>query len=155
MYGQNILKRYDAMWTYEPTDEYGRRRKRFAKKQPKELAAAHDNLDAYFQALEMGANPLNISSLGYVHDEGRGVYAVDQKLNNSAAIEGVKKRKLNPIRLYFYPEIESRKIWLLTIGDKESQQGDVTRCHQFVERRRREIKDGTDKQNIHEPQRTH
>ena len=136
------------MWTFEPTDEYIRARKRYAKHRPDEVAAAHDNLNAYKQYLDLGANPLN-AKFGFLHDERRGVFAVDQKTSNSPSDR--KKTKLAQTRLYFYPEVETKTIFLLTIGDKNSQQDDVRRCHEFVKSRREEQQDESNRKKIRDP----
>ena len=138
------------MWTIEPTDEYIRARKWYAKKRPRETSAVHDNLEAYIKSLNLGTNPLN-AKFGFLHDERRGVFAVDQRTNNSPS--DAKKLKLSQTRLYFYPEVETGNIYLLTIGDKNSQQDDVRRCHEFVEDRRKELQDEGNRQKVREPER--
>ena len=139
------------MWTYEPTNEYIRVRKRYAKKRPNELAVVHDNLAAYRTYLDLGTNPLN-AKFGFLHDERQGVFAVDQKANNSPSNR--KKVKLAQTRFYFYPETETKTIFLLTIGDKNSQQNDVRRCHEFVKSRRKELQDESHREKILKPEAT-
>jgi hypothetical protein len=48
------------MWYIEPTEEYARALRWFKKKRSKEVAAAQDNLDTYYQMLCSGVNPLQI-----------------------------------------------------------------------------------------------
>lgn len=137
------------MWAFEPTDEYIRARKRYAKKRPNELAAVHDNLEAYKKYLDLGVNPLN-AKFGFLHDERRGVFAVDQRTSNSPSDR--KKTKLAQTRFYFYPEVETKTIFLLTIGDKSSQQDDVRRCHEYVESRRKQVHDESNRNEIFKPE---
>lgn len=131
------------MWTVQETDDYERDRRWFARKRPHELAAVVDNAEAYAIALEAGANPLQVLSFGYVHDERQGLYAVDQK-------HAATKRKLAETRLYLYPELETKTLFLLAIGDKNTQRHDVAKCHRFVAHRRKELGNENQASKIHE-----
>ena len=111
------------MWQLARSDTYERRFKRFSKDYPRELAAAVEHTETYFESLHRGANPLNLK-FGWLHNEGRGLYAADQKGGGKG---------LAQIRLYFYPEVESETLWLLTIGDKSSQRQDIQDCRDMVE----------------------
>jgi hypothetical protein len=66
------------MWKTVETEDYGRRLKRYAKDRPRELQAALDNLDTYFQSLLGGVKPMQIRH-GFMHQEPQGVIAIDQK----------------------------------------------------------------------------
>src|SRR5262245_19199971 len=102
------------MWETRTTDVFRRRYERFEKNRPRELSAAMKNAQTYLTALTAGSNPLQIRH-GFVHTEGRGVYAVDQKGGG---------KNLSQIRLYLFPNVPARDFWLLTIGDKQSQKRD-------------------------------
>ena len=103
------------MWDFEPTEEFGRRVKRFKKDNPRELNAATVNLRKLQRALQEGANPLNLP-FGFIHREQRGVLAIDQKGGG---------KSLAQARLYIYLDRDSQAIHLITLGDKGSQKDDV------------------------------
>jgi len=109
------------MWTIIRTDAYARREKWYAKKRPRELAAVERNLLRFARALEAGVPP-RPPAFGYLHAEPAGVVAVDQT-------GGVK---LAATRLYTYPDASRRRLYLLTIGDKASQGGDIEDCRRFA-----------------------
>jgi len=115
----------DDEWIIEVTEKYSCKYKDFSKNHPRELVAMQDNLDTYFETLKKGVNPLQITT-GFVHNERQGVYAIDQK-------GGGQKMKLQQTRLYIYPDISSKKLILLTIGDKHTQKKqDIPFCREFV-----------------------
>ena len=102
---------------------YERAHKHYEKKHPAELIAILDNLDRYFKAVSHGAHPQFIVA-GYIHDEGKGIKAIDQK--------GGGRGKLQQTRLYIYPDLEMKTIHLITIGDKQSQRADIKQASDFV-----------------------
>lgn len=111
------------MWDLEPTEEFQRRVKRFAKNHPRELTATFTNLERLQKSLREGANPLDIP-LGCIHREQRGVLAVDQR--------GFGKN-LAQTRLYVYVDPDNSTIHMITLGDKNSQKADVKFSSEFVE----------------------
>ena len=111
-----------ADWHIEALDTYERVHKQYEKKCPNELAAVLDNLDRYFKIISNGVHPQFIVA-GYIHNEPKGVKALDQRGS---------KGKLKQTRLYIYPDIDSKKLYLLTIGDKGSQREDIRMCSDFV-----------------------
>ncbi len=100
----------------EATDAYERAHKHYEKKHPAELMAVLDNLDRYFKAVSSGVHPQFVVG-GYIHDEGKGVKAIDQKSGG--------KGKLRQTRLYVYPDVEAKALYLITIGDKQTQKEDI------------------------------
>lgn len=68
---------------------------------------------------------------GYLHFEPDGIKAIDQK-------GGGKKIKLQQTRLYIYPDIKTKKIFLLAIGTKTNQNEDINKCRKIVKK----IKEG-------------
>lgn len=110
-------------WRIEPTGAYERAHKHYEKKQPQELKAVLDNLDRYFKTVAQGVHPQFVVA-GYIHDEGKGVRALDQK--------GGGKGKLRQTRLYIYPDFDVKILHLITIGDKNSQREDVKLSADFV-----------------------
>ncbi len=106
------------MWFAEPTDEYIRRHRWYAKKKPRELRAVLDNLDTFLKSLQRGSLPQQIKA-GYIHPEPHGVLAIDQKGGG---------KNLAQTRLYIFPYTPDEVLKLLTIGDKESQSEDIKYC---------------------------
>lgn len=111
-------------WQSEPTETYRCRHEDYRKKHPHELAAMEDNLDTYFKALCKGVNPLQITA-GFIHHEPEGIKAIDQK-------GGKQKIKLQQARLYIYPDVPTKILFLLTIGDKQSQKSDINYCREYA-----------------------
>ncbi len=124
------------MWNPFETADFIKLKRTFSRKRPQELAAALDNLGVYGRALEMGANPVNVQIGNCLHPEGCDVYAVDQKSNNS---KFKYKRKPVQLRLYFHPESETETLFLLRIGEKDTQDDDIKKCHEFVKSRRSQL----------------
>ena len=67
------------MWKFEPNAEYEKRVKKWPKKHRRELMAMQDNLDTFLKALNRGVPLENAARLGFIHDEPKGIKAVDQK----------------------------------------------------------------------------
>src|ERR1700720_4571989 len=99
------------MWKIEPTDKYVRDHRWYSKKRPNELKAVLNNLDTYVKAIQGGTKPLQVNA-GFIHIEGQGVIAIDQKGG---------KGKLAQTRLYVYPDSDREVLYLFTIGDKNTQ----------------------------------
>lgn len=113
------------MWESQPTDVFERKVKRAAKDRPKEVAYVNKNLQTYFVALVDGVNPMQIvKAYSFVHNERNGIYAIDQKGG---------PKNLAEIRLYLFPHVPSKTLYLLTIGDKNSQSRDINECRDMVE----------------------
>ena len=110
-------------WTQQLMDQFVRQRKRYEKKQPRELLAIERNLDIYFQTLISGQKPAQIH-FGFLHTKYRlGIVSIDQK--------GMGKN-LAQTRLYVYPDKMNQIVWLLSLGDKQTQQKDVQICYEIV-----------------------
>lgn len=123
------------MWKLEQTDEYVRRHKRYVKNHPRELQAVLDNLDTYFKSLKAGVKPLQIKH-GFLHPEPLGVVAIDQKGGG---------KKLAQTRLYVYPDTDTETLYVITLGDKRSQQDDIRTCRAFVNELRK-VRQDTDEE---------
>lgn len=107
------------MWQTEvASDEYEHRLKRFRKERPREVVSALGNLNSFLLALNAGTLPQNVRK-GFVHPEPGGVLAITEKGAGKNAI---------PIRLYVYPDGGARKLYLITLGDKKSQNVDIGFC---------------------------
>ena len=110
-------------WSQEPTDCYLRARRYYVKKHQKELDAVERNLNTYFTALSMGAKPAQIK-YGFVHAKYRlGVFSITQQGGG---------KNLAQTRLYVYPDTPNEVLWLLTLGDKNTQPDDVQLCYTLV-----------------------
>lgn len=114
------------------SDIFARRLRRYQKRHPDETLAVLDNLDTFMRALNSGVRPTQIQA-GFVHREPRGVIAIDQ----SGAL-----RKLRETRLYIYPSELEDTVYVITIGDKDSQHADLQDCRKFLDRLRTESTGG-------------
>jgi hypothetical protein len=110
------------MWQLEAESDYKKALKRLVKKHRREVQAAHDNLDTFFRAISAGAAPRQVK-MGCIHPEPSGVLAFDQKGGGAG---------LKEIRLYTYPDEDTEALYLITIGDKNSQGRDVLNCREWV-----------------------
>ena len=88
----------------------------------RELKAVLGNLDSYLVTLNDGRNPYHRAA-GYIHHEPDGVIAIDQKGGGKALAE---------TRLYVYPDTDTCTLYLLLLGDKNSQKRDIQDCREFV-----------------------
>ncbi len=116
-------------WQIEYTDKYEKKLKWYEKKHPNELLAVLDNLDTYFKALQLTGNPLQVKT-GFIHNEPKGIKALDQK-------GGKQKTKLKQTRLYIFSYTEENVLYVLTIGDKQSQKEDIKWCQGYVKKIKR------------------
>ena len=117
-------------WVFERASRFEVTFKRLYKRHRNECLNALDNLDLYVKSLQEGAKPSQLSSQGFVHNEGEGAYAVDQR---SGRDDTKKPRKVNAqVRLYFYPDESTATVHVILIGDKGSQSRDVKEVHQYV-----------------------
>lgn len=113
-----------AEWHLYSIDRYERNYKEYEKKHPNELISILRNLDKYFAALKTVKDPKQIRA-GYIHPEPLGIVAIDQKGGN-------RKVKLQQTRLYIYPNIIEKRVYLLAIGSKKTQSKDIINCSEFV-----------------------
>ena len=113
-----------ALWCVEPTDQYNRDFKHYSKKHPEELKAVLDNIDTYLKLLNSCDNPAFIS-VGFLHNEPDGIKAIDQKGSKS-------KQKLQQARLYTYAYSDNNILYLLGIGGKTSQGGDIQKYRKYM-----------------------
>lgn len=111
------------MWTLRQTQTFEIRLKKYQKNHSGETIAVLNNLDTFHNNLNAKMKPSLIHA-GFIHREQKGVIALDQK-----GAEGSPKQ----IRLYIYPDEGQKIIYLITVGDKRSQQTDIKYCNKFVE----------------------
>lgn len=109
-------------WHFETTDLFLRRQKEFDKKRPGQLKAVLRNLARYQKMLDE-APVAQLISANFIHPEKRGIVAITQQGFNP---------KQPPTRLYLYAAQNSKIVYLITIGDKRTQPGDIEDCYQFI-----------------------
>jgi len=106
------------VWQLVETDKYQTNFKKYSKKNGLELKGMIKNLDKYLGALESGVPPVNIKQ-GFIHNERQGVIAIDQSGGGPY---------LTQTRLYIYVKVKKETIYLLTIGNKKTQNDDIKYC---------------------------
>jgi len=124
------------MWGILKTDQYLRRYKRYDKKKKNELNAVLNNLDIFLVSLRSGKKPKPLI-YGFLHGEPSDVIAIDQTGGQNLAAT----------RLYVYPDVETETLYLLTLGDKSTQEADIQDCKQFVKQIRADPNRGRTKDN--------
>ena len=107
--------------------------KQYAKKHPNELAAILRNLQRYLELLNVSKNSKCVQA-GYLHSEPGGIIAVDQRGLGA---------NLQQTRLYTYADDEQKTVYLLKIGDKDSQHSDIEYCKDFGAQITRKPSDGS------------
>jgi len=112
------------MWGIERTHEYEARQAKFEKKHAAELMAVLLNLKRLQLALDAGAKLLQVK-FGFFRSERNGVYRISQQGQG---------RALKETRLYVHPDEDAQTLYLLTLGDKTTQQDDISFCKRWVER---------------------
>ena len=110
-------------WTLVPTTQWERAQKWYDKKRPKELCAVLHNLGRYLDLLNSFPNSMSIGA-GFIHTEQAGVIAIDQSGGG---------KNLQETRLYVYADDTTRKVYLVTIGNKQTQRNDVLISKAFAE----------------------
>jgi len=112
------------MWKEQNVEDYDTQHKWYEKKRPKELAATLVNLARFLGALREGGRIQHlVAAFRFLHPEQAGVIAVDQKGG---------ARNLAETRLYTYPDETTETLFLITIGDKNTQSDDVQFSKKFV-----------------------
>lgn len=121
-------------WEFDrESDLFKRRFKKYQKNHKSEITAVLNNLDKYMEAINAGTDPHKVQR-GFIHPEPMGIIAIDQKGHAP---------NLRETRLYIYPEAETRTIYLITIGDKDTQdRRDIPEAKQFVEELLKERENG-------------
>lgn len=120
-------------WCIEQTDLFARKFKQFRKKNKHSGLdkLLLNNLDTYLKALQFGTSPQKINA-GFIHHEPNGVKAIDQK-GSRKKVSGTPKE----CRLYVFPDSDGKVLYLITIGDKNSQKSDIKDCCSFLDESRK------------------
>ncbi|MDA3926346.1 MAG: hypothetical protein PF904_16770 [Kiritimatiellae bacterium] len=109
------------MWILEKVTGFESRFKKFSKKHEIEVSAALSNLQTYVDVLNKTNNLQTANQQLFVHSEQDEMVAIDQR---GAKIER-KTGKLKATRLYVYAAVINQTVYLLGIGDKDSQKQDL------------------------------
>lgn len=112
-------------WKYKRVDGFDSRLRRARKDYPNETRAVLVNLERFMKLLREGMTPRQIKA-GFIHHEKKGVVAIDQ-----SGADG------NPAQLRLHIHSRDLRVYLITIGDKASQPGDIRRSQDFVSKLRR------------------
>ena len=102
--------------------------KRYAKLHRTELASCGDRIEEVIGLLNKGVSFADIRA-GFIHNEGQGLFAVGNVRTPSA----------RESRLYFYLYFSGEELYLLGIGDKDSQQRDIAAHRRTINRIRIDI----------------
>lgn len=117
-----------ADWTIEKIDGFERSAKPWLKRYRRELLQTLENLDSLVGALRAGALTQQArQAYGFIHSEPDGIIAIDQKGAGPHTKES---------RLYVWIDGIEQTVFVLRIGDKRSQQGDIAYCRKWLESRR-------------------
>lgn len=117
------------MWTLQFQADHDRRRGKFAKNSRRELVNLYTNLNTYHEALNAGIHPEKIKrEYPFVHSRYKqGLVSIDQRGPTSG------KGKLKLLRLYLFPHMPTKRLHVITLGDKSTQAEDIKRSNEFVE----------------------
>ena len=128
------------MWSVHPSDEYIRRQRKLEKRYQREVGACAGNAERYLQSLQQGAKPKQIQG-GWIHPEPNDVLALDQRGGGKKASGKNTGKGLVEMRLYVFPDLGSEVLHLITLGLKDTQQGDIKVSQEYVERLKAEFKE--------------
>lgn len=109
-------------WKIEFSVFFESRFERFKKKHPEETKAVLNNLDTYMATLNAGTNPMNVKA-GFIHHEPDGIKAIDQRGGKGGLMQ---------TRLYIYPDINTKIVHVISVGDKTDQNSDIQECRKYI-----------------------
>ncbi len=109
------------MWGIEKGSGFESRFRKYSRKHEDEASAALNNLETYLAVLKETNNVQLANSQPFVHSEPDGIVAIDQRGAKTARRSG----KLKATRLYVYSVVVNQTVYLLGIGDKDSQKQDL------------------------------
>ena len=110
------------MWTISKDHAETSSFKHFSKRHPREFAACFSNLDRAVNSLNAGLTLDQLGSTRYFASEGDGLFRIGQT--------GVPHP--HESRLYVYIVLSDSVIYVLTIGDKSTQDADIVRCKSLI-----------------------
>ena len=115
----------DSVWPIENAYAKAAKFKKFAAQYPREYGSLFANLDRVLGILREGRK-FGSFQIGFFRPEGEGVFRIGQT--------GVPSAKES--RLYVYPSEKNHTMYVLNIGTKDGQSGDIIEAKAIV----REIK---------------
>jgi hypothetical protein len=115
------------------TGEFERCLKWYRKKKPKELESVLNNLDTLVKSMD-GGKPLKPFAYGFLSSEPSDVVRIKESGNSGLAAT----------RLYVYHEVATDTLYLLTIGDKNTQGEDIELGKEFVKEITADANSGSD-----------
>lgn len=113
-------------WRINTDNASNNRFERINKKWPDEYDACFRNFDKIKSLLDNG-NKIGAFKVGFFRSEGGGVYRI-----GATGVEDAAE-----IRLYVYPDQEGQVMYVLAMGTKKSQPGDIKMAKKLVEDIRR------------------
>lgn len=114
-------------WELSATHAVASKFKKYAKKHPDEYASCFENLDRVIQYLRRGYKWKSFQ-FGYLRPEGECLYRIGET--------GVSHAK--GTRLYIYVPDTGSMIYLISIGDKDTQENDIKEAKSIIRAIKRE-----------------
>ena len=112
-------------WTILPSNLFLRKKKWFEKKDKDVMVAVMMNFARVFSALNDGVQLGEVRKWGKVRGGGdRGLLEIDQR----------GRGKLPEARLYVYPHVETRTLYFITMGYKDTQDTDLKDCKRYIDK---------------------
>ncbi len=119
-------------WEIKRTKKYNKQHRDYENNTPDELIAVLENFETYRTVVSTTGNPRHpfVLNKGPIHSERKGIIGITQT--------GVITNKtLQETRLYVYPDIDNKILYVLTIGNKNTQAKDIKWCCEMVEKTRK------------------
>ncbi|MCA8991945.1 MAG: hypothetical protein KDA88_08200 [Planctomycetaceae bacterium] len=114
------------MWTMIHDESVHKQFRSLGKKFRLEVINVLANLETVKKALDEGIQLEQLKKLGFVHNEPKGIVAVDQKGKGG-------KTKPKALRLYLYPDFSQKQLYVIRLADKSQQPNDIKIVTQYVE----------------------
>lgn len=112
-------------WTLATAPGFERRLARLRRRHPEAVDDALLNVGRYRERyLDVLGAPRGFTQPGFVHIEPSGLLAIDQGRRPYRA----------EIRIYVYPDVVARTLWLVHVGDKRQQNADIAYCLAWLSR---------------------
>ncbi len=120
------------MWELEKAEGFENCYKKFSKKHGAEANAVMANLETFHCVLNETNNVQRAKQQNFVRKEPDGIIALDSR----GAPREKRGTKLKVTRLYIYAIEVNSTLYLLRIGDKDSQAQDLKTCKNMVKKLR-------------------
>ena len=118
------------MWELEKAEGFENCYKKFSKKHGAEANAVMANLETFRCVLNETNNVQRAKQQNFVRKEPDGIIALDSR----GAPREKRGTKLKATRLYVYAIEVNSTLYLLRIGDKDSQAQDLKTCKKMVKK---------------------